>query len=69
MDFVLTDNICIFCFCCNVEKSSKQLPCYQNRADTSVVLIVLMMSSLMSSLILVQFLTVALHESGTRKFY
>ena len=50
---------------CNV-KNSKQLPNCLTRADTNV-LIVMMVSSVTSVLILLPFRTVVQHESGTKK--
>ena len=48
-------------------KSPKQLPNCLKRAETNVVLIVFMVSSVKSVFILFPFLSVAQHEPGTRK--
>jgi ABC-type multidrug transport system permease subunit len=62
MIFIISDNLLYWIYT-TVSKSQKQLP------EMSVVLIVLMMLSVMAVLILLWFLIVAQHKSGTRKKY
>jgi hypothetical protein len=54
----------IYCVYPAMSKSPKQLPNCLQRAETSIVLIVI---NVTSTLILLLFLTIAQHETGTRK--
>lgn len=68
INFTFNDNVCVFCFSCNIKKSKiTDYLNYLKIAETIVILILSMPSFVTSALILVPFLTVALHESCTRK--
>jgi len=57
----------IYCVYPAMSKNPKQQPNCLKRAETDIILIVLMVSSVTSAPKLLLFLTVTQHESGTRK--
>ena len=56
----------LYCVYPAISKSPNELANCLKITETSVILVVFMTSSLTSALILLRFLSVALHESGTR---
>jgi hypothetical protein len=68
INVIFTDNVCILCLSCNVKKSKTTANLPENiRNKRHSNRLPWMVSSITIALILVQFLYVALHESGTRK--
>ena len=67
MNFIFPESVRILYLFSNVKKQTKQMLNCLKRAETSVVLIVFTVSSVKSALVLLPFIIVAQHESGTRK--
>ena len=68
INFIFNDNVLILWLTCNI-KSPKHLPKCQKITETSIILFVfngVISWSVTSALILLPFLSVPLHESGTR---
>ena len=58
----------VYCAFPEISKRSKHLPNCLKLTEKNVILISLMITSVTSVLILFPFLSVALHESGTRNY-
>ena len=68
--YIFLDNVGIIYLSCNakkLKKKKKNLPICLKRAETSIFLIIFMVFLVMSTFILLLFLSVTLHESCTRR--
>jgi hypothetical protein len=64
MNLIFSDIVCLLCLSCIAKKPQNN---GQNWAETCVVLIVFIVPSVTSTLILLPFLTLTQHKSGTRQ--